>query len=363
MWQKNRENKTATVGYINSEEKPRISLIEAYTEDRFGFPMFKLTLEFPIYPDNEDEIIKKIKLLKNTYNKRLENIKQDPQKYTMLDVHSRIAQKPSSMKKAKEDTPFLITQIVNNGFPGINRRYRVQLNCYNKRFAGELLYIVNGMFNLTSIINDLFSNFQIKPFFHSLEAIKAFIDNKHYEQALQLAKEAQQWSGNENFIYQLGQYTQEKGVVDFAYEIYKQILPDNLFYRQANLDIYHIICSQKTAIDQGIAEPLNEEEQQQMLLEEVNALLKIPTADQEMIDQRIHQLCGVYNLDPEIKNVRCDSKTILALCNCIKKLREEAQFLKEKTKNTVNHVGFGLFPQAKETSKRKIILSKSSFVK
>ncbi|MBV8802021.1 MAG: hypothetical protein JO131_03465, partial [Gammaproteobacteria bacterium] len=224
-----------SIDYENQETTANLREIRSYVDGAF------LTFYIRIYHD-PDAIKTKtlISQLEKQYNERVAEIEISNKSKKNDWV------KPEKMDANSKD-------YCNRHFPTLKvteKEYRGQLTqiglaTFDKRFIGEFIYIINYLFDIKEIYDDLFTSFKIKPLFDDISTIKSMVSRNEYKEAIESALETSQYKVYETTHYDLGKYFENMGNIDCALNIYKKIPKKNSCFSSAQQSINQIMTEKK----------------------------------------------------------------------------------------------------------------------
>lgn len=205
----------------------------------------------------------------------------------------------------------------------INGKYR-QLGVKTRagRYVSIFINVLDLVFNLGEIAEKMHTSFKIKPIYANLISLKLYVDNGRYEDAINHATESAKCPRYQNIQFELAQYLEEKDQSELAYQVYNSIKPDHPIFEKAQERKYYLIQDTKSALELESI-PQSVQDKNNLAVTELDTMMQLPKEQQFLVDQRIHELCGMKDLKPVLTNVRYDGETILAFCNHIKALNEK----------------------------------------
>lgn len=209
-------------------------------------------------------------------------------------------------------------------------KYRqLQFEAVCGRYISIFINVLDAVFKLGKVTEEMHTKFKIRPTIPSPSLLELYVEHEEYEKAFQGALEAAKWPQHQDIQFEFGIYLESKELVDQAYRVYNSIKPDHPLFERAKERMFFIIQNEKSAMEQ-MATPQSELDKEELLVHELDVMMSLPEDQQQLVDQRIHELCGKKDMQPVLTNVRYDGKTILAFCKHIAELNKKIAQLESK---------------------------------
>ncbi|WP_028388023.1 hypothetical protein [Legionella fairfieldensis] len=158
-----------------------------------------------------------------------------------------------------------------------------------------------------------------------LEENKLKIDRGDIADALKAANVIENGEG----LWSLGQYCENKGLLNDAVDFYQTIDNNALFYAKANYQSAYLLMT-------NLENNSFPEEKRKNIENIMRFLLRANQSGeyQKEVDRFFHQLCGDNNKQPTIKNVKSDESTLVQLAQVIADLRQVKEAVPQEMKKS-----------------------------